>query len=189
MTIEIDKATIEFLGEPVDIFEKPMGPFDGAPKEQVGNVQKFRVTTTDTLNMIFGIVTWPQANAEVRHLEYIDGISKYERLENAGRLSLFGVTGARLLGELNVMKYGSKGRPTLHGSSLDELSYLAGSDFSELLKEHGAIAVGSREDLEGSTGRTAKNLSFLVDEKNVEVIAVAFTVTRVLAIMNDLGLE
>lgn len=188
MAIQVDKATIEFLGEKVDFFDKPLAPNEDAPQEQIGSLQKFRVTTLDTLNMVFGIVFWPAANPEVRFIEFIDGLGKYERLENAGRWSLFPAGGNTLVGELNVMKYGNKGRPTLHGAEIADLDTLTKGSFASLMTENGALAIGERQDLDGTSGRNSRRLAVKIEASNREAIAIAFTVTRVLAIMNDFGL-
>ena len=188
MQIQVDKANIELLGSQVAYFERPANPNTEAPSEQLGQVRKFRVTTLDTLNMVFGLVTWPEAQAEVRGLEFIDGLGKYERLLNAGKMMLLNGPSDTFVAELNVMKIGSKDRANLHGSTLDELSFLASTDFEKLAQKHGAIAVGTRSALDGTQNRNANRLAVKVKKDGFEAIAVAFTVTRVLAIMNDLGI-
>jgi hypothetical protein len=54
---------------------------------------------------------------------------------------------------------------------------------------HGAIQVGSKGQLTGEENKTKSILSALVPKGNVEAVAIAFTVTRVLAIMYDYGLD
>ena len=187
MQITIDKATIEFLEGPVAFAAKPSQPFEGAPAEQSGSVQKFRVTTLDTLNVVFGIVQWPQATAEVRVLDFIDGLEKYERLIRAGKMMLLPQPGGLALAELNVMRLNDKKYFTLHGTTYSELNALAKTDASQAILEAGAKGVGTREQLVNDQTRQANRISMLVSPSAKEAIALAFTITRVLAIMNDLG--
>ena len=188
MQIQVDKANIELLGSPVSFYEKPANPHVGSPPEQIGQVQKFRVTTLDTLNMVFGIVIWPEAQAEVRGLELIDGLGKYERLLNAGKMMLLNGPSDTYVAELNVMKIGSKDRANLHSTTPSELDFLAATDFEKLVLKHGALAVGARSSLDGTQNRNANRLAIKVKKDGFEAIALAFAVTRVLAIMKDLGL-
>lgn len=188
MTLKIDKATIEFVDAPIPYLEKPSQVIGEAPKEQLGSIQKFRVTTLDTLNIIFGIVTWPAANPEVRFVEFVDGLEKYKRLQSAGKLMFIPQPDGKWLAELNVMKIGDgKDYATLHSATLAELSQLAKSDITAALVNNGAIAVDTRAALVGETNRQANRISMLVKPDSKEAVAVAFTITRVLAIMNDFG--
>jgi hypothetical protein len=95
--------------------------YDGAAEEQLGFVQKFRIITTDDLDFIFGLVTWPSARPEVRAIELVEGLSKYERLVNAGRLSLIPVDQNQWLAEVNVMKFNGRDRQTLNRPTPEEL--------------------------------------------------------------------
>ena len=187
--MKIDKAAIEFVDGPVDFFAKPISPFEGAPNEQSGTVQKFRVTTLDTLNQVFGITTWPQAQPQVSSLELITGLEKYERLEAAGRLTIGTAKDGKWLAELRVMKFGEKGRQNLHRASLDDLDYLTGSNFESLFTNYPDVVIGTRAVLDGETNRQATALAIKCNPENYEAIALAFTVTRVLAVMNDFGAE
>jgi hypothetical protein len=188
LSITIDKATIEFIDGPAPFFGKPASPDEGFDADQVGQVQKFRVTTLDTLNMVFGIVSWPNGRPEVRSIEMIDGLHKYQRLEKAGRWSFVPLETGSWVGELNVLKIGeSKTYPTLHSSSIEELNGLARTDVVALLKSLGATAVGTREEIHGETSRQRNRLALIAQPGSKEAIAAAFTITRVLAVMNDLG--
>ena len=187
MSIKIDKATIELIDGPTAYFGKPASADEGYDGEQAGTVQKFRVTTLDTLNMVFGIVTWPNARPEVRSIEMLDGLHKYQRLEKAGKWSFVPLPNGDWVGELNVLKIGGKDYPTLNSSNLAELNSLAQTDVITLLTKLGATALGTREELHGETNKQRNRLAVLVKPDAVEAIAAAFTITRVLAIMNDLG--
>ena len=188
--IEVGKAKIEFLESGGPFTETPMSPHKGFDKsnEQTGRVSKFRVTTTDGLNMIFGLVYWPHATLEVRHLETLTK-SKYERLENAGKLGVSQSQGGVWLAELRAMKYAAKEHATLNSASLEELSSMLEADAESLLKEHGALRIGTRSEIAADTSTRKNYLSFTCDIGNETGVAVAFTLTRVLPIMYDFGLS
>jgi hypothetical protein len=190
MKIEVGKAEIEFLESGGIFTEKPMSPHKGFNKEdeQTGRVSKFRVTTSDGLNMVFGLVYWPHANLEVRHLETINK-SKYERLEGAGRLGVAKSGDSLWLAELRAMKYAAKERSTLNSVSLEELSSMVEEDAESLLIKHGALKLGTKGEIAADTSTRKNYLSFTCETGNETAIAVAYTVTRVLPIMHDFGLS
>ncbi len=187
--MQINRATIEIIGGSVSIQDSPMNPNDAAPEEQAGKVSKFRITTTDDLEMIFGLITWPQARPEVRAIEMVDGLSKYERLIKAGRLSLIPVDGGVWLAEMNVMKFNDRNYQTLNRPTESELDYLAGANAYDLLTSCGAKKIGTREMLVGDTSRTRNALAVLFEANDTEAVAAMFTLTRIMAVMFELGLE
>lgn len=189
MTIAVGKAQIEFLESGVAFTEKPMSPhkgFDGL--EQIGTVTKFRVTSTDDLDMVFGLVDWPNANLEVRHLETLDGLEKYKRLENAGRLGVGVLHDSFWYSELRAMKYAAKEWATLNQVSLAELGEMLEGDAEQLLIDSGVLKIGSKAELAGDTSNRKNHLSFTSEIGNVQAVAVAFTLSRVLPIMYDFGI-
>ena len=186
--MKIGKANIEFLGEAVPFAGKPMALHADAPEEQLGTVNKFRVTTTDQLDYVFGIVQWPNANPEVIFFEDVDGESKYEPLTHAGRLGILPSFGDFWLLELRAMKYNQEAKKTnLAGALIENLNTFVDGDAEHVLKEHGAIAIGTREQLVGETNKKRNQLAMTCKVGDIEPVAVAFTITRVLAIMKDYG--
>jgi hypothetical protein len=190
MKIAVGKAQIEFLESGGFFTDKPMNPHEGyeKDKEQTGNVSKFRVTTSDELDMVFGLVTWPHATVEVRHIETIDGLEKYKRLEQAGRMGVGVYKDNLWYAELRAMKKSKKDRATLNQVSLAELSEMLEGDAKKLLSDSGVVQIGSKAELAGDTSKRKNYLSFMCEVDNEKAIAVAFTLSRVLPIMYDFGL-
>lgn len=187
--MKVNRATIELVAGTSPIADKPMHIYDGADEEQLGFVQKFRITTTDDLDFIFGLVTWPSARPEVRAIELVEGLSKYERLVNAGRLSLIPVDQNQWLAEVNVMKFNGRDRQTLNRPTPYELDFLAGGDAQKLLLDCGVKRVGTREELVGDTSTKRNALAVIVGVGDVKAISATFALTRVMAVMYELGLE
>lgn len=188
--IQVGLASIEWLEREQSYFGKPMGQGD---YEIEGVCDKFRVTTLDELNQVFIIIRWPNAKPEVNCITTISGQEKYERLENAGRMGIFETVEAdqtKWSFELRVMKYGpGQLRQTLKQATVEDLdSLLEGQSAEEVLKLHGAKQIGKRGDIAPeSAGRRANELFVTCDAENTDLVAVAFTLTRVLAVMKDLG--
>jgi hypothetical protein len=208
MKIDVGEAQIEFLESGGTFYGEPNSPYKG--RALTGTVSRFRVTTTDDLDLIFGVVYWPNQTIEVRHIdnysvskfshlevedglvdpEYIDNHadSKYSRLQAAGRLGVSTLNGSVWFAELRAMKHGTKNRPNLAIVTLPELSSVLGSDAGNFMREQGALKVGSREEVAGDTGSRKNILSFTCEISDEAALAVAFTLTRVLPIMHDFGL-
>jgi hypothetical protein len=72
---------------------------------------------------------------------------------------------------------------------MEDLDYLLeGQSAEEVLRLHGAQQVGKRGDVAPeSAGRRANELFVTGAAENTDLVAVAFTLTRVLAVMKDLG--
>lgn len=190
MKIAVGKAEIEFLELGVSFTEKPMSPhkgFEGVV--QTGTAAKFRVTTTDDLDMVFGLVDWPNASLEVRHLETIDGLEKYKRLENAGRLGIGVFEDSFWYAELRAMKYAAKDWATLNQVSIAELGEMLDGDADALLAGAGVLKIGLKADLVGDTSNRKNYLTFTCEVGNKTAVAVAYTLSRVLPIMHDFGLS
>lgn len=191
MKVVVGKAVIEFLEKDLPYFEKPMAPLDAEDdSEQTGSVSKFRITTTDDLDMVLGLVTWPAAKPEVRSIEFIDGLKKYERLSKAGRLGILPFDEAGFwIAELRAMKIATNAWATLNSVTLDELSIMAQSDAASLLLENGALELGTRAELFGDTSRRKNYLAMKCRAGDTKAVAVAFALTRVLPVMHDFGLS
>jgi hypothetical protein len=191
LKVVVGKAVIEFLEKDLPYFEKPMAPLDAEDdSEQTGSVSKFRITTTDDLDMVLGLVTWPAAKPEVRSIEFIDGLKKYERLSKAGRLGILPFDEAGFwIAELRAMKIATNAWATLNSVTLDELSIMAQSDAASLLLENGALELGTRAELFGDTSRRKNYLAMKCRAGDTKAVAVAFALTRVLPVMHDFGLS
>ena len=188
--IQLGKAKIDLFPELVGFLGKPMDDSQGDSSEQQAQLKKFRVTTTDDLDILFGIVLWPQAKPEVRFLEWVDGESKYKCLQGTGRMSIDSPVPETWMGQLRAMKYNHKSKKTnLANITLSKLDEFSQQDFAERLLSSGATAVGTREVLHGETNKNKNNLAFLAKPMDFETVAIAFTATRVLAVMHDYGLD
>ncbi len=95
---------------------------------------KFRVTTTDQLDYVFGIIEWPNADPEVNFIDAVDGLTKYERLQSAGRMGIQTKFGDFWLLELKAMKINPEiGRANLAGATIQKLDEFLGTDTKQLL--------------------------------------------------------
>ncbi len=187
--ISISKCEIEFLPESKQYRGKPMSaPSDSA--EQVGKLTSFRVTSSDELNLIVGLIEWENDDPEVAPIDLISGLQKHSELERRGRMSIKISNDGKWLVVLSVMKYSpAKERFTLHGGVLVEIDTFLGHSFRDFLLESGALRFGTRGEIDGDTSRTANQLAVVIEPGDIETLAIAYTVTRPLAVINDYGLD
>ena len=184
--MKIGKAEFEFLSLNQPYLGKPMAPSGNAPAEQTGTISKFRVTTTDQLDLVAGVITWPNALPEVKALEMTQGEEKYERLIGSGRLSLLTPGDGKWLGQLRAMKFNpASGKENLASITLEELQFFSQNEFLPAMNERAKI--GTRAQLANETNRNAGSLAFLCDANDVTACAIAYIATRVLAVMYDYG--
>jgi hypothetical protein len=191
MAIKVGKASLDKLRSSVAYFGVPMNVQAGTDEkaEQAGLAEQFRITTTDDLDIVISVIQWPSASPEVKLTDWIDGLSKYERLKSAGRLGVLTEFGSDWLAELRVLKYADRdSRPTLVKSTWEELAEMLEGDPKALLLSNGAIEVGTREELGPDLGPRRSQLAMRCPDGDCTAMAVAFTLTRVLPIMYDFGL-
>lgn len=184
----ISLATVEILDGEQSFNGTPIA--EEAKEPEIGKLKSFRVTTTDTLVLKVGIVSWPSGSFDLIPYEKVNGLMKHDFLESRGRTSLYVQENGDWMFVLRALKWNEKQqKPNLADATLAQLSELAEQDFEELLKSQGAKAVGTREELVGETNRNRFQLAMLIEPHNMEAIAAAFTVTRVLAVVKDFGME
>jgi hypothetical protein len=188
LTNQVGLATFEWLEQDQDYLGTPIS----SDKEQIGKAHKFLVTTEDKLRMVFAIVEWPKDKPDVIPVKRLSGLEKYERLSQAGRLSIF--TDLPDLNnfwswELRVMKFGeTKDKQNLHGASWAQLDPLLESGSTqELLNGFGASRLCLRGEVDRKAGNRANQLMVVGEAGNKDLVAASFVLTRVLAVMKDFG--
>ena len=187
--ISVSKCEIELIPGSKSYRGKPTSAKDEA-NEQTGTLSTFRVTSFDELNLMVGMLEWPNASPEVRPLDLIGGLQKHEALNGRGSITIVPTQSGKWLVPLRVLKYSqNKKYFTLHGATEEEIDEFLGHSFRELLIDLGAIEVGTRGEIDGDKSRTANQLAALVEPGDIKTLAVAYTVTRPLAVINDFGLE
>ena len=187
--ISISKCEIELIPGTKSYSGKPVSARGGGT-EQIAKLTTFRVTSSDELNLIVGLVDWPSDPPEVKPIDLIGGLTKHASLARRGSMSLSDSRDGNWLAVLKVMKYSpDKGYFTLHGATSDEIDHYLGYNFKELALEMGALRFGTRAEIEDETSRTANQLAMVVPKGDLRSLAFAYTVTRALAVINDFGLE
>lgn len=188
-SISVSKCEINFLPDTKQYRGKPMSEGRDA-SEQTAKMTSFRVESSDELNLIVGLLEWPEANPEVKAIDLLGGLEKHNELSQRGRMAISPARDGNWLVVLSVLKYkAAKDRFTLHGGHLDEIDQYLGQSFEELLLEVGAMRVGTRAEIDEETSRTANQLAVVVTPGDIQTLAVAYTVTRALAVINDFGMD
>jgi len=187
--ISVSKCEIEFLPGSKPYRGRPMAARnDGA--EQTGKLTTFRVTSSDELNLIVGLIEWENEDPEVAPIDLISGLQKHNELVRRGRMSIKISQDGKWLVVLSVMKYSpAKQYFTLHGGVLEDIDSYLGHSLKEFLLGSGAVRFGTRGEIDGDTSKTAKQLAVVIEPGDIETLAIAYTVTRPLAVINDYGLD
>lgn len=186
--MKLGKAEIEFLALNQPYLGEPMSPNEHALKEQVGVISKFRVKTTDELDLVVGVITWPNALPEVKALEMVNGEEKYKRLLSAGRLSIMLPASGKWMGELRALRFNpASGKANLASISIEDLQRFSQQEFIPSLSAHAQI--GTRSELVNDVSMKANSQAFLCEANDVTACAIAYTATRVLPVMYDYGRE
>lgn len=187
--ISVSKCEIEFIPGSKAYRGRPASArAEGV--DQTGNLTTFRVTSSDELNLMVGLIEWENGEPEVVPIDLITGLMKHRELANRGRMSIRHSHDGKWLVILSVMKYSpAKQYFTLHGGVLEDLDALLGHSFEDFLLDSGALRFGTRGDIDEDKSRTANQLAVVIEPGDIETLAIAYTVTRPLAVINDYGLD
>jgi hypothetical protein len=188
-SISVSKCEIEFLRDPKPYRGRPVGDRKEG-LDQTGTLTTFRITSSDEMNLIAGLIEWESAEPEVVPIDLISGLNKHSELKNRGRMSIKHSRDGNWLVVLSVMKYNpSKQYFTLHGGVLEDIDEYLGHSFKDFLMGSGALRFGTRGEIDGETSRTESQLAVVIKPGDIETLAIAYTVTRPLAVINDYGLS
>lgn len=185
-TISVSKCEIEIFSEKKSYRGKPSGDREGG--EQTGLLRNFRVTSSDKLNLMCGLIEWPNSDPEITPIDLLAGLAKHDNLRNRGRMSLGRDNDGNWVATLRALKYSPvKKYFTLHGVTEGELDEILGHSVRDFLLELGALRFGKKSEIDGDTGRNANQLAMIVAPGDIEPLAVAYTVTRALTVIKDFG--
>lgn len=180
---------VTFDGETKDYRGKPVSQKDN-PAEQTAKLSTFRVTSSDELNLIAGLFEWPSSAPEVRPVDLLNGIAKHNELKRRGSISLVPAQDGNWLAPMNVMKFNpDRGYFTLHGATEDEMDELLGHSFKDFLLDVGALDFGTRATVDAETGRMRGQLAVKVKPGDLKTLALAYTLTRPVAVIKDFGMD
>ena len=158
--------------------------------EQTGKLTTFRVTSSDELNLIVGLIEWENDEPEVAPIDLISGLQKHNELIRRGRMSIKISQDGKWLVVLSALKYNPKKQYfTLHGGVLEDIDEYLGHSFKEIMMGSGALRFGTRREIDGDTSRSANQLAVVIEPGDIEALAIAYTITRPLAVINDYGLD
>ena len=187
-SISVSKCEIEFFTEKKPYRGKPSG--DRGGDEQTGLLRNFRVTSSDELNIMCGLIEWPNAGAEITPIDLLSGLEKHNNLRNRGRMTLDTNGDGNWVATIRALKYNPvKKYFTLHGISESELDDLLGHGARDFLLEVGALKFGTKNEIDGDSSRNANQLAMVIAPGAIMPLAVAYTITRALAVIKDFGLN
>jgi hypothetical protein len=95
-------------------------------------------------------------------------------------------TDGRKVALLRALRPGGKDHATLNSVSLEELDGLLSADAKCWLEELG-FEIGTWEEINPAAGKFKSALAVSVDAKDVRLLALPWTLTRVIALMKRLG--
>lgn len=188
-SISVSTCEIEFFAGEQDCVGTPTS-MRGQSLEIAGKLRRFRVTSLDELDIVVGLTVWETGEAEVRPLQLVGGLTKHHALDNRGGMTLLTSKDKKWLVPLRVLKFNHDRKYfTLHSSPLSEIDQILGHPFADFLAEVGALRVGTRQEIDDESSRSSNQLAMVVEKGDLRTVAVAYTVTRALAVIKDNGMH
>jgi hypothetical protein len=130
----------------------------------------------------FGLFRAANGEAWLHSFNVVSSLDTLGRLRHGGRLGIraHGDTGAA---ELQHLRVTDRSWSRLKMATMDELSDSAGLDVEAMLNEQGAIAIGTRAELEGCASNRRNILSVHFPVRSDDVPVHAYVVTRILPLV------
>lgn len=187
--ISVSKCKIEFIPEEKTYRGKPMS-MRGEVNEIVGQLTTFRVTSTDLLDLMTGLIRWPNGDNEIKPIELFHGLEKHQQLERKGQIDIQIARDGNWLVPLRTLRFNPDLRYfTLVNAPVADIDNFLGESFENLLFSAGAKKFGTRQVIDGETNKSANQLAMVIEPGNIEALAIAYTVTRPLAVIMDYGIQ
>lgn len=187
--ISISKCKIEFILEEKTYRGKPMSMW-GEANEIVGQLTTFRVTSTDLLDLMTGLIRWPNGDNEIKPIELFHGLEKHQQLVRKGQIDIQIARDGNWLVPLRTLRFNPDLRYfTLVNAPVSDIDKFLGESFENLLFSAGVEKFGTRRVIDGETNKSANQLAMIIEPGNIEALAIAYTVTRPLAVIMDYGIQ
>jgi hypothetical protein len=184
VTIRVGPVEVEISGDYQSCRGKPMGE----DVEVDGKRLLAYMRTPDGGDIHVGFNEWSNGKADLVGLIKVSGPDVYDRLTRAGRMQVASTISGDTSVRLQALRYKEPGRANLASITWDDLNKLLESSASEMLKNFGAIDLGTAGDILGVTNNTRNQLAMTCAGDNHEPLFAAYALTRVLPLMKNYGI-
>lgn len=135
--------------------------------------------------MMIGEVHWSNGDWEVRVLEAERAPDSLRRLEHGLRMGFQRRPRQRAVAEIRVARCKDPHWSNMFKTSRSEMKSIIGKDIETFLGQFGAVEVATREAALGDTSNRRGDLCVLFEDDNSLVPVVAYFVTRILPISQN----
>ena len=137
-----------------------------------------------------GLIRWPNGDNEIKPIELFHGLEKHQQLERKGQIDIQIARDGNWLVPLRTLRFNPDLRYfTLVNAPVADIDNFLGESFENLLFSAGAKKFGTRQVIDGETNKSANQLAMVIEPGNIEALAIAYTVTRPLAVIMDYGIQ
>jgi len=151
-------------------------------------ITSFVFTNDEGCVLLAGLHEFDDGTALFSGIELINGPAPYQRAIQAGRVEVKDWQDDQYSSRIKVFKSESGEHPNLAGLTWDDFSKLADvADVQTLLREYGAVALGTAGDILAVANRTKNQLAMTYPRGDIRSLAVMWGVTRITAIAKKFG--
>lgn len=169
---------VEFTGE--------VRPISGSGN-MTGTAQIVVVKTPDHLVAEVQVKNFGPDNSLVKLTEFFSPAPPtYSHLDRNGALTIQRLSNGDWVAPLRALRPGGRNWPTLNHVSMKELDGLLGEDAQSWMEGLG-FSVGTWESLNPEAKRFKQSVAISIPESKSELLALPWTLTRVVALMKQLG--
>lgn len=174
----VDGVEVEFTGE-----VRPITATGGL----TGTAQIAVVKTPDHLVAEVQVKNFGPEDSLVRLTEFLSPPPPtYSHLDRNGALTIQRLPNGDWVAPLRALRPGGRSWPTLNHVSMKELDVLLGEDARSWLEGLG-FSVGTWESLNPAARRFKESIAVSIPESKSELLVLPWTLTRVVALMKQLG--
>lgn len=150
-----------------------------------GQAYNFRLVAGKRIDMLIGEVHWSNGDWEIRVLEAERAPDSLRRLEHGLRMGFQRLPRRRAVAEIRVARCKDAAWSNMFKTTRTEMKSIIGKDIGAFLSQFGTVEVDTRETVLGDSSNRRGDLCVLFDDDNSLVPVVAYFVTRVLPISQN----
>ena len=138
--------------------------------------------------LLGGLFKFEKSQPHFQGIELLSGPDLYRRATQAGRMAVEPHGKGNYACRLRALKINNGEYASLSNVTASELKTLAeDSNFYETLKNHGALEIGTAEQILSTSGPTRNQLAMIFPESDLRSLAIAWGVTRISALAKRFG--
>lgn len=165
-------------------------PFRGMAvnrEEKVGEISGSLLKGPDQLLLEVSHIRWEDGSEEVKATNLINGPNRFQNVVNRHMMSIRELNGYKFA-EVSLTKLALDGKAGKIQCGIHDWNIATGIDVNSFLINHGAVEIGTRENLEGVSNNRRNYLSVKLNLEDSVAPVLVWVLSKAVPVYNQYGL-